>query len=592
MSSVKPSPSGIDRPGRSPGKNDFDVLWEAAKARNLLVEVLRGKAFDSATCLAAIVVLIAVFLAWFDVLIWGRIFGEYQDLILLFWTFPLNFLPAGWIEALWVHVGIIHVINAVLLSRFLRYHGEEIGSYRLWITSLRALLSGVPVLGLCVIPGTRSLRNLVQGLEEESLLRRFLVSEAPIRKLRVSSPPEPATLLFWIVVSNLYALRAAVTWLGAPELSSMKGMITGSVVQVLHWCAVLATVTCYTLLARKGALWGKRYWISWASALLWLPVVLPFYIFAVQILLRVAFRPWTFMQSANVVPVQRPATTGAMGARGPSSRLLRWAFASVSTFEPKEKDRATRRCLLLYREKTFLLAAEIVVLVLLAEPLGRMFPQFSIIWTISVISLCLLALIGFLLGLFRLARFFLRRLRSLYRSWQSPGKDQESLHAVYLMAVAGAVVAGLNIGLSAARNDAGALGVFLAQTGLMGIMMVFLMAVAQRDLALAPWLWLFIYLKKIGQEMIAGAKPADLRVFDLDLLLPLIACLALASGLWRCRWLLRPFRVKDIFNLGLPTHLRRRLAFLAVTACLPLGGFLVPVWIRLRTRLEEHSLPA
>jgi hypothetical protein len=589
---MQPGPSGTDPPTCSSGRNDFDVLWEAAKARNLFVEILRGQAFDSATCLAAIVMLIAVFLAWFDVLIWGRIFGEHQDLVLLFWTFPLNFLPAGWIEALWVHVGIIYVINTILLDRFLRYHDRESGSYRLWIKSLHFLVPGIPVLGLCVIPGTRLLRNLVQDLETESLLRRLITKEAPIRKLRESSPLEPAAFFFWIVVSNLYALRAAVTWLSAPELSSTKELITGSVVQVLHRCALIATVACYTLLARKGALWGRRYWISWASGFLWLPVVLPLYIFAVQILLSVAFRPWTFMQSANVVPVQRPASHGGQGARGPSSGLLRWALASVSTFEPKDKDRTTRRCLLLYREKTFLLAAEIVVLVLLAEPLGRRFPLLSLVWTISVSSLCLLALLGLFLGLGRLARHFFRRLSSLYRTWQSSGKDRENLHATYLMAVAGAVVAGLNIGLSAAGNDPGTLGASLAQVGLMGIVMVFLMAVAQRDLALAPWLLLFLYLKKIGQEMLAGAKPADFLAFDLDLLIPLVLCLALAAGLYRCRWLLRPFRGKDIFNPSLPTRLRRRLAFLAVTACLPLSGFLVPVWIRLRTGLEEQPLPA
>lgn len=582
----------LDRPSRARERNDFDVIWEAAKARNLFVEILRGQTFDSATCLAGIVMLIAVFLAWFDVLIWGRIFGEYQDLILLFWTFPLNFLPAGLIEALWIHVGIIYVINAVLLDRFLRHHEGEVGSYRFWIMSLRFLLAGIPVLGLGVILGSRLLRNLLQNLEGESLLRRFLTKEASIRPLRGSAPPEPAAFLFWMVVSNLYALRAAVTWLSAPELSAMKGLIAASVVQMFHWCAVLSTVTCYALLARKGALWGKRYWISWASGFLWLPVVLPLYIFAVQILLRIAFRPWTFMQSANVVPVQKPVTAGQPGARGPSSRLLRWAFASVSTFGPREKDRATRRCLRLYREKTFLLAAEIVVLVLLAEPLGRRIPLFSVVWTVAVISLCLLALLGLFLGLGRLARFFFRRFSALYRAWQSPGKDQESLYATYLMAVAGAVVGGLNIGLSAARSDPGALGVFLVQVGLMGIMMVFLMAVAQRDMSLAPWLWLFIYLRKIGQEMLDGARPADFLVFNLDLLIPLVLGLALAAGLYRCRWLLRPFRAKDIFNPALPNRLRRQLALLAVTACLPLGGFLVPLWIRLRTRLEEHPLPA
>ena len=88
-------------------------------------------------------------------------------------------------------------------------------------------------------------------------------------------------------------------------------------------------------------------------------------------------------------PVQKPVIVGLSGARGPSSRLLRWTVAFISTFGPRDKDRATRGCLRLYREKTFLLAAEVVVLVLLAEPLGRRFPLFAIAWTVAVVGVTL-----------------------------------------------------------------------------------------------------------------------------------------------------------------------------------------------------------
>jgi hypothetical protein len=81
---------------------------------------------------------------------------------------------------------------------------------------------------------------------------------------------------------------------------------------------------------------------------------------------------------------------------------------------------------------------------------------------------------------------------------------------------------------------------------------------------------------------------AQFHLFKLYLMIPLVFVLTVLVGLWRCRWLLRPLRVKDVFNPDLSIGVRRRLAFLAVTACLPLGGALVPVWIRLRMRLTEH----
>ena len=81
---------------------------------------------------------------------------------------------------------------------------------------------------------------------------------------------------------------------------------------------------------------------------------------------------------------------------------------------------------------------------------------------------------------------------------------------------------------------------------------------------------------------------AQFHLFQLYLMIPLVFILTVFVGFWRCRWLLRPLRVKDIFDPELPIGVRRQLAFLAVTACLPLGGALVPVWIRLRVRLAEH----
>ena len=124
------------------------------------------------------------------------------------------------------------------------------------------------------------------------------------------------------------------------------------------------------------------------------------------------------------------------------------------------------------------------------------------------------------------------------------------------------------------------------------------------DKSLVAWPILFLCIGMVGHEMQQGSldikalgvtrhieDAAQFRLSQLYLMIPLVFIFTIIVGIYRCRWLLRPFRIQDIRNPMLPVRLRRRLAFLVMTACLPLGGFLVPLWIRLRARLEEHPLP-
>lgn len=71
------------------------------------------------------------------------------------------------------------------------------------------------------------------------------------------------------------------------------------------------------------------------------------------------------------------------------------------------------------------------------------------------------------------------------------------------------------------------------------------------------------------------------------LVVPLCSMIPAVSG-WR--WLLRPFNPHQILEKDRPLRSRVILAFLFLTAILPLGGLAVPAWIYIRERLWPRLL--
>ncbi|HKH44327.1 MAG TPA: hypothetical protein VKM72_06670 [Thermoanaerobaculia bacterium] len=172
--------------------------------------------------------------------------------------------------------------------------------------------------------------------------------------------------------------------------------------------------------------------------------------------------------------------------------------------------------------------------------------------------------------------------------WQGLAFLADHPYGPFLTLLPLALMIGALAGTLAGSHDIWNLRVLLIGVGFAGILMTLLAMM---------WTFLLSLFFGVPDRPITG--PAiSFVLFALILLLssvlsaptflrPLSALIALASplagiGIAFC-WL-APFRLRDLNDRRLPSHLRVRLWGLAVTAILPLGGLAIPAWIRLRHR--------
>ena len=578
------------------------VGWEFKKARNLFTEILRDASYkDDASCLAFAVGVVSIFLWQVEPLLWRRgifrVLETYEgkwpnDLHPLsgFWLFPFEWVPTTLRGSLWIPVVIVFLVNTVLLDRFVAKQGGEDVSFRSSILRLRRLLAGAPILGLCVIPLWRILCNRKPAwacLSKEPRLAFERPQGGP------PSLPRPAldsfAFLVWLLISNLFALRAAVAWLNEPEQATATGLL---VVQgacgALRIVGMAFTMAYVLLRVRQGALWGKRKWGLLISSGAWF---LPqsFFLLPMAALLHIGERWGAVMEDVRAKPAQEREADRLLGGQ------------VLLDLQAVALDRATLGVLGLYREKTFLLMAEVASVMMLVVPLRERFPLMNLPGC-AVSLIFTAALISFPIGGILYARH-LFQVRSKPADWKK--KQMEHPFARYLLLSSLAVIGGFNIGITAGARELKTLALLLFWIGAYGMMIGFYIAfwglLKAKENSSIIWPVLFMCIGMTGYQMqqsslqvnVLGLRrhiedAAQFHLFKLYLMIPLVLFLTVFVGLYRCRWLLRPFRFKDIFNPMFPVRLRWQLVFLAVTACLPLGGVLVPLWIRIRVSLAEH----
>ncbi|MEA2560984.1 MAG: hypothetical protein QOH06_2488 [Acidobacteriota bacterium] len=580
------------------------VGWELKKARNLFTSILRDPRYDDASCIALVSGFISMFLFQVEPLLWRRgIFrvletyeGEWPGELKGFsgfWLFPFEWVSperAG----LWIPAAVVYLVNAVLIDRFVAKHGGADASFRRSILILRRLVGGLPLLGLCVIPLWRILANRKPAWASWSAAPRLVLGgpDPAMRLPRGGAELHSVGFFVWLLLSNLLALRAAVAWLDEPERATATGLLAvQAICGSLRIVGLVCTVIYVRLRDREGALWGKRKWSLLLSAGSW---VLPQSAFLLGILALVLVgERW-----GSVMKDVRAHSTRERDAEGPLFSALGRAFHNVAL------DEATLQALRLYREKTFLLMTEVASVMMLVVPARERYPWLNL-------PGCLVALL-FLVSLLMLpvgAVLYLRSLLFLFsRHADRTKRWMEHPLARYLLLTAMAVVGGFSIGALAGAREVGTLGTLLFLIGTFGTTIGFPAAlwglVRMGEKLLIIWPVLFTMIGMTGYEMQHGSPRllelgigptvedvAKFHLFKLHLMIPLVLLLTVFAGLYRCRWLVRPFRVRDIFNPSLPKPLRRRLAFLTFTACMPLGGFFVPLWIRIRSTLAGYSLP-
>lgn len=569
----------------------FPWFQEEKSGRNLLVDLLRNPKFDDSTCVAVLGALISVFLMQVEAFLWNRgifrAFEEYEvgvppDLVPFrgVWIYPFDRLSAAQMDGLWLHVVIVYLVNAILVDRFVARHSGWDVSFRPWVLQLRRLFAGLPLLGFCVFPGWRLLRSLSsKWLLQQRAPRLTLedLKERPDQALKIvpvgASGLGIFTFVWWLLASNVYGVRAGLAWLNVPERSTQTTLLTLQVIcAALRVCGLVCTLAYTRWRTAEGTLWGRSRSGLLASSVAWL---LPGSLFVLAPMALYWFGGRASLVS-HAVDV-KPSGRGEPHGRPVSSALLRWFLR-----EPSTLDDATRKLRRLYREKSFLLMMEMASALMVIVPLRERFPLIVLPGGFLAL-LCLIAL-----PLLPVAAFLQIRVMIRWLSWSTDWKRQQlqSPFSCYLLLTSLAIVTGFIVGGLAGKGDHVTLGRFLLVGGGIGAMISPAVVVClPTDRGAFIWPFVFLTLGGMGARMGEGGEVARLQILKLYLAIPLVLFLSIILGACRCRWLVRPFRLRDVFNPSLSRALRLKLAFLGLTPCMPMSGLLIPVWIRIRTSL-------
>jgi hypothetical protein len=491
------------------------------------------------------------------------------------------------------------LLNGWILDRYLSQRAPGPQPVARWLRLARAALLSVPVFGLWAIPAWQRIQSrnpdwafrpappprldLRSPLQGSSFLQRTGAHFGRWYRRRASSL---GAFLLWLLGCQLLPLNALLS-IAMPKESLSPGRILVLVVLgVFCHIVVYLGVTLYLAerrprnLSTPAAGWRHRF----GPLLLLLPMPFPVLSFLIWLpLTEEAAEEKTLTFAAWSSRSRRPVAAGRSRRHNPGERfgfaLLGLGISSASGNVGRREERLRS----LFRQKSALLVLEGVALAVVFVLFGRRLPFAMDSGTDRLYFVLLLAASGFLWELGSLVRravhWFLRR---PLPSYQPVGY----FAAVTWLALLVGILLGNSLAMGNGREVALLLQVigwisFSAAILLLPVGVVF--GLPGRHVRVAAfWMPLFLLL------ILTGLLPTT------DGLLTFLKAGAFAAplaglliGWWALPALLHPFTFCDSKAPDLPGLVRLRLAFLAGTALLPLGGIAVPLWITLRRRLPE-----
>jgi hypothetical protein len=520
--------------------------------------------------------------------------GMYSSIILLLLEPSLWF--ANWSDDLfsfrvpdWIALSLLLILpfNAWFLDRFLSSKTPVDAYLPCWLRGLRLLASSPPLFNLHTISLWKKFlgeRALAEGLGSSrtahlnlSRSRWRLSSGLQLRSLYRSG-----FLFAWIAVSLLPVTVWAVWLAGATRLGAWHHP------SVLGACAFLHVISCismalhFQLEIEKSFMSGWRRTLLRTAPFLWLfaipGVVLGF---AVYLSVKPSDNSLSWKIHAGRTGVNRdPLWQGLQDRLHQQWQGQPWFTQwrrPMGLSRSEGSSREDAELVSLYRLKTFLLALESLSLTAL---ILRNVPTVvrSALWVAAVLTGTGLALqtLGLLARLFRVSRLREDLSSDLVRR--------------YLMLTQAAVLAGTYGGTVLSQISIELFGLLLClSAALCGVMTVlFLLPRVTSGKGPDAALWGVLYLALAALGVVIGLQGEGWR----SSLLSFLRVSAVLSPLWSLGlflafsgWLLRPFTWRHVLDRRIPCRFRVVLAFVTLTAALPLGGLAIPFWIYARQRL-------
>jgi len=255
-----------------------------------------------------------------------------------------------------------------------------------------------------------------------------------------------------------------------------------------------------------------------------------------------------------------------------------------------------RRRLCVYRLKTLLLTVDTAALMLMIFRLVAWLPAWEAAVSAAVHAVfyttATLAAVGLLVEIAGIV------------AWLARVQDLVTLlfdrypYSRYLMLSQLAFLAGMQLGWILAEESAELIGMLSVNALLCaGICGVLTLALIPLSLILGGptrswnprimffWMAFFFVISGIGLAMLLDETVKQALMLVLRICVWLTPLWAILFTARQAGWLLRPFHFRQLGSNELPRKVRASLAFLVLTAAVPLGGLAIPFWIYAYHRL-------
>ncbi len=505
-------------------------------------------------------------------------------------------------------IALLYLSNAWLIDRHLAWRTKGNEMFSAWLRALRFGLAGLPVFGIWVIPlwaevvarspawavrrdqGVSSVRAKKRGSQRWFLFRRSGLARNWFESVWGFS--------FWILTNF------AVLWVLGINLQPVLAYRVERTVLIvlamtLHLAALAGMIHSINAQLQESRLSGLPSAVFRRSlAFFWLPPV-PLLALAGLLLFLLSEYLGSINASKSVL------TKSTYDSRSDLGRLPLWLGMQKqlqtnwrkstwlrrlrgSEYSPKLRqglNAVDLRVLWVYRVRTLFLFLEAAFFTNLLLRSGV-----DIADSIAVLLLVLPMLLGTLGTLWMAARFFDRLVESDRLSFCDFHPYPSHLAGTQFGFAAGALV-----GQGLADDNFALVGNAIAFTGLVGALVHFLpiflnllihvpSASHRNDETRVAWMLAFVGVMAVGLGLQQGEPVSQANQTLFKTLVAVSPLTSVLLGMVSLRWLIRPFRFRRVFSRQAEPQQRWFLAFVTVTAVLPLGGLFIPIWICFRHR--------
>ncbi len=493
---------------------------------------------------------------------------------------------------------LFYPINILLVESYVNLRTPRRHQIRSWLLWLRALLSGVPILGLHVIPGWRWLLQkhpvwVYRDEPSEDLLPSAGDVQAVSGLSEVLRRSQSSIFfLFWLTSANMLVVHLAVSDLSA---SAWMTLWRRSFICILLHLSGFACTASFLLEQHRQltlSRW-KLIGLCLVTSLWFLPQPLAFFSLATFVL---SGRGWnrqpTILSSADDISLTIKGMKQEVGhywQRQPAWRRWRGPWGLEKEKEVRDSE---RRLAALCRGKTFLLVVD-----------GMAVTQFLGGLALSsrggiVIALLLFLAIVLLMVLSTISIFLVLggRVHRTIRFGFFSGSHSQSPGLDYLLLTQAAFMAGVFLGIPLALDRVPWLALAMVLVG--GMYILFDLG-GMSDIGIGKWenlserlFWVAIFIQVLGSGYFMAVYPwtAELVEHFLRWTGRNLLVWALLLGLIHSSALLHPAGWRELWSSDLPKGTRWLMAMMLVSAWVPLGGLMIPLWFYGRKRLRSAGV--